>query len=408
LEFSGVTPLASRIKQTVSSQTALILFTVGFATVFIWKLNPYTLVGLAVNYFQFGAVRRGFLGAVLYLIGTDLQIGAKLVYISSLILFMILASAFLRRITVSTATRLAFLIILLALVLFWSRDVGRTDMLIASILMMAALAAVDNMIITASLCLAVGLAIHETAVFYGVPVLVAILLDDRRWRTVGSRSAGIAGAITAASLAIFALSTMLPHSDPQTIVDTIRSEIPASYKDDELIDAALYNLVGGTRQFDANICVVWHERNHFINLLVAIFVILLTLFSLSGSRRLSWTAPMLASVPPVLLLWTMASDMSRWVIFSIVNLWIICAVRSFAPAEGEPRWPWARAGCAAAILALIYPGITAAVHLRTRPIFVPSPLIEKAVEIVLGASTYSDLNRCDPTWRSMVTQQNGK
>jgi hypothetical protein len=400
-----VTPLASRIKETVLSRTALILFVVGCATFFTSTLNRYTIVGLAVNYYQFGAMRRGLLGSILYLIGIDLSVGANLAYMFSLILFMIFASVFLRRMTVSTATYLAFLVILAALVLFWSRDVGRTDMLIAAILMMAALAAVNNTIITASLCLAVGLAIHETAVIYGLPVLVAILLDDRRRRIMGSRSAGIAGAIIVASLAIFAMFSILPHSDPKTIVDTIRSEIPTNYNDDGRIDLALYNLVGGARQFSANICVVWHDRHHFINLLVAIFIILLTLFSLTGDRRLNWIAPTLASVPPMLFLWMTASDMSRWVTFSIANVWIICAVRNFAPAEGEPRWPWARAACAAAVLVIIYPGIAAAVHLRTRPIFFPSPLIEKAVEIALGPPMDGGLDHCDPTWRSLVTDQ---
>ena len=165
---------------------------------------------------------------------------------------------------------------------------------------------------------------------------------------------------------------------------------------------ALYNLVGGSRALSANRCVVQYNVHYFIQPFVATLMIALTIFSLSYRRRLSWAPPAIASIPPMLFLWITGTDMGRWTILSIFNVWVVCAVRNFAPAEEESRWSWARLGSAAVVLVLLYPGIAGALHLVQIPVFVPSPLIEKAVEIVVGPPVVGDFDHCDPTWRSVL------
>jgi hypothetical protein len=361
----------------------------------------YDVVNLGVNYFQFGFVRRALPGSIIHLLGIHLVSGAYLVYSVSLILVLLLSYLILRRVQAATGAYLPFAIVLAALLLAWS-TYGHIDMLVAAILMLAALAASDGALITASLWLALGLAVHEEAMIYGLPLIAANLLDQGRYQTLKSRPAAIGAAIIVASLAIYAAAPLLSHSDPKTIVDAILSELPDQYHGNIITDMALYNLVGGARALSANRCVVQYNVHYFIQPLVAILLILLTIYSLSDKRRLSWTPPALAGIPPMLFLWIAGTDMGRWTILSIFNVWTVCAARNFAPVAEEPRWPWTRIGAAAAVLVLLYPGIAGPIHLVQIPVFVPSPLVEKAVEIVLGPPKVGDFDHCDPEWRSVL------
>jgi hypothetical protein len=146
-------------------------------------------------------------------------------------------------------------------------------------------------------------------------------------------------------------------------------------------------------------CAIQHSVHYFIHPFVAVFIIALTTFSLSELHRLRWTAPAVASVPPMLFLWFIASDMSRWTAFSILNVWIVCAVRSRAPSGQGSGWALARAVSAVAVVVLIYPSTINVFA----PFAFPSPLIEKAVEGVLGPAEFRSFDDCDPTWRSVLT-----
>jgi hypothetical protein len=361
----------------------------------------YDVVTLGVNYFQFGFVRRGLLGSFIHLMGIGLVSGAYVIYCISLLLALLLSYFILRRMQASTVDFLPFVIILAALLLAWT-TYGHTDMLIAAILMAAALAVSNAALITAGVCLAVGLAVHEEAMIYGLPLVAALLFDQGRYAALRSRPAAIGAAIVVASLAIYAIAPLLSHNDPKSIANTILSELPDQYHGNIITDMALYNLVGGARALSANRCVVQYNVHYFIQPLVAILMIGLAIFALSDRRRLSWTPPAVAGIAPMLFLWITATDMGRWAILSIFNVWTVCAVRNFAPAKEEPRWPWARTGSAAAVLVLLYPGIAGPLHLVQIPVFVPSPLAEKALELVLGPPNVGDFDHCDPAWRSVL------
>jgi len=132
-------------------------------------------------------------------------------------------------------------------------------------------------------------------------------------------------------------------------------------------------------------------------------MIALTTFSLSGPHRLQWTAPAVASVPPMLFLWLVASDMSRWTAFSILSVWIVCAVRSRVPVDHGSGRVLARGAAAVAVLVLLYPST---VNVFAAFPF-PSPLIEKAVESIIGPAEFRSFDDCDPTWRSVLTGTDG-
>jgi hypothetical protein len=194
----------------------------------------------------------------------------------------------------------------------------------------------------------------------------------------------------------------LPHSDPRTIVQTIKSEIASTYLS-QSSDHEFFFLLTTARGARAVQCAIQHSVHYFIHPFVAIFMIALTTFSLSGLYRLQWTAAAVASVPPMLFLWLIASDMSRWTAFSILSVWIVCAVRRRVPVDHESGRVLARTAAAVAILVLLYPG-TVNVHAAFS---FPSPLIEKALESVLGPAEFRSFDDCDPTWRSVLTATDG-
>jgi hypothetical protein len=357
------------------------------------------LVNLGFNYIQFGAVRRGLPGTIVYLSGMNLVTGLYLVYWGSFVLFISLAYLILRRTTVAARFFAPFFIVLAALLMFWSTDIGRTDMMVAAILAGAALAAIDGRTITAGVCVAAGCTINEMVAIYGLPLLFAVLIDEDRYKAIGLSSAAIAGGIIVAGfVAATVILPLLPHSDPKSIVQTIRGEIPSRHLS-EATDQAFFFLLTSTRGMRLVQCAIQHSVHYFIHPFVALFMIALTTFSLAGPPGRRWTAPAVASVPPMLLLWLIASDMSRWTAFSILSVWIVCALRSRVETEHGVGRALARAGSAVAVLILLYPSI---VSLAAAYCF-PSPLIGKVAERILGPAEFRSFDDCDPTWRSVLT-----
>lgn len=385
----------------------LILFTCIAAVKFLHKISSPkyldgNLVASGFNYFQFGGVRRGLVGSIIYFSGVNLVVGVRLVYWISYFLFLSLAYLILNRVTAVARFFVPFVVILAALLLFWSSGIGWTDMLMAAILAGAALAAINGRTITASICIAAGVTVNEAVAIYGLPLLLAILLDEDRYKDLRLSSAAIGGAIIVASFVAGTLVLpLLPHSDPRTIVQTIKSEIASTYSS-QSSDHEFF-LLTTARGARAVQCAIQHSVHYFIHPFVAIFMIALTTFSLSGLYRLQWTAPAVASIPPMLLLWLIASDMSRWTAFSILSVWIVCAVRSRVPVDHKSGRVLARTAAAVAILVLLYPGT---VKLYAAFCF-PSPLIEKALESVLGPAEFRSFDDCDPTWRSVLTATDG-
>lgn len=106
----------------------------------------YNTISLAINYFQFGAVRRGLAGSVIYLSGIKLAYAPIVLHAVSLTALLAIVFLFLRKMTITAAAYLPSLIVICALLLFWSTDIGRSDILVAVVLAVAALALVDGQI----------------------------------------------------------------------------------------------------------------------------------------------------------------------------------------------------------------------------------------------------------------------
>jgi hypothetical protein len=379
------------------------LFIAVFGVKFLYKTRnglgfDYDLVLLGNNYFQFGAVRRGLVGSIIYLTGEDLPTAAIYLYFISFLVFLALAYLILSRCG-STATRIPFFIILGAVLLIWSAYIAGFDILVGVLLAIVTMTVIRGKIIAASACLAIGLAVHETTVIYGIPLLLALLLDEGRYKKINHTSAVIGGIIIVAAILLFFSLSLLPHSDSMIITETIKSKIPLKYSS-EATDQALFFLLAGVRGLRLAQCVLHHNINYFIHPFVAIIILYLAILSLSGVNNFKWVAPALASAPPMLFLWFITIDMSRWVAFAIFNVWLVCAVRESQAFGYGVRGNWGQVACASAVLVLISP--IAHVSMATG---VPSPLIEKGVEHFFGSNGFPSFDECDPTWRSVLTEK---
>lgn len=352
---------------------------------------------LGFNYFQFGFVRRGLGGSIAYLLGPNLLYATAFFHILSAIWVAALACRLLSSIAAPPPVLAPFALILVDLMLFWAEDAGRTDMAVAGLLALATIAATHARPVLACACVAVGLAIHETSVIFGLPLLAVLYLDQRRRRTISVPAAVGIGVIMLPTLLLYVLLDRLPHADPQTMIATIRSELPRAIQ----VDWALYFALSGMRGVRSSLCQNAIDPNHALHALGAAVLVLLATAALAGRRRSTWMRALLVSVPPFVFLWSVANDMSRWVTLSLFNTWLVCACRRVEEGEDTDRLAWARVACAALILPLHYPKAVWIQH----PIFVPSPLIENIAWKIGGPPTPSvdhALRRCDPSWRAVL------
>jgi hypothetical protein len=360
----------------------------------------YNIVDLSINYIQFGAVRRGLTGSIAYLSGIDFAHIPFVLYAVSALSLVILSFFMLRHMTVSAVESIPFLIFLAALLLFWSTEMGKTDIVVAVILVAMGLAVVNGQIVLASALLVVGVLVHEVSAIYGLPLLAALLVDDGRYKQFKWRSFAWSAAVLAAGAILYEATMLLPHSSNSAIVATIESEIRSTQLDQSLVPQAFYFHLGGARAVKTAMCTV-ESSNRIIQLLITLAMIAVAIFSLSGTRPAKWILPIFVSVLSILFLWTTALDMSRWVALGILNIWIFCAIRNCAPFEHESRrWLWARVLCAAAMAPILYPKT---VYVSGNYLY-PSPVLEKVLETAIGSPIYKTQEDCDPTWRSLLSQ----
>jgi hypothetical protein len=390
------------------SQTELILALLSIAILLAikfyhqWRSEirmDYNTVGLAINYIQFGAVHRGLLGSIIYLSHVKLSYAPSILLAMSTAALIILSFFMLSRTNVRVAEYLPFVIVLAALLLYWSTDLGRPDIVVAVILVMDALALVDGRILLASSFLAIGVLIHEVAVIYGLPLLAAILIYSDRYKQFSLKSLATSAVILSIGAIIYVAIGILPHSSNRVVVTTITSENPLLSLDSDPASLAFYAGLGGVRTIRATLCTMT-GAHRLIQPFIALAMIVLTVVALSQAHRIKWILPIMASMPSILFLWMSAIDTSRWTALGVLNVWIVCAVRNWEPVEPDRRWAWARVICAGAIVPALYPNV---VRIPWYIVYA-SPLIESAIEKAIDYPAYKTMDECDPTWRSVLSQ----
>ncbi|HYZ61644.1 MAG TPA: hypothetical protein VE650_04260, partial [Acetobacteraceae bacterium] len=103
-------------------------------------ISDYISATLSLNYFQFGAIRRGLGPSIAYVLGPNPRVAFAIFYIVNLVLCAAVFSWAFSKIRAPLPVLLAFAVVLADLLVFWRFDAGRTDVLVAVLLVAAAIA----------------------------------------------------------------------------------------------------------------------------------------------------------------------------------------------------------------------------------------------------------------------------
>src|SRR6516225_8013785 len=232
---------------------------------------------LGINYFDFGFVRRGLSGSIAYLFGSDLLRATIWFYLVALGIVVVLALQLLNKRIAAPLTLIPYVILFGGILLFWACDPGRTDVLIAAFLMLAASAMTNRKPAVACVWLAIGLMTHETAIIYGLPLVVALALRDRQCRSMPLAKYVTASLVLLIAVAVYIFTDKFPHASAETIISTIRNQLPR----DESVDMALYAYLSGIRGVRTSMCHNVHDPAYAVHLIEACILIALAIFATS-------------------------------------------------------------------------------------------------------------------------------
>ena len=420
------------IGATVASFVALAWLTPsGMLANGTWWLDEgvrYRAATLMFNYIDLGAVRRGLGGTLLRLTGLDPLFGLAVFHLLSSVFTAAVMGALIWQRAVTPPLRALWTIGIAALFLFWSADSGRTDVVLAGLLGLVALLARRRPVL-AAVCFVVAIGFHETALIYGLPLVLALWLDGR-WHPASGPAAGRRGAavarapplplgappsgvatrhalLTAAMLiavaaCVQALMGRLPHADFDTTVQWFWSRFPRS----EAAEWALYFYVAGARGIKLAVCNNrWVDPNYAIHLLSGLVVIGAAVVVFNGSLRRGWLPPLLAGLVPFLFLSAITIDMTRWSTFAAVNAWLVCVTRP-AGDDGPPPGPANVARRGVLLSLLIFAVSPRHVTVAGLDIFSPAPVVDRVMWKFTGPRSSPGiqvgLRACDPTWRELL------
>ena len=154
----------------------------------------YSRTVIASNYFDDGFVRRGLGGTLAVLLSDDWNRSIWLFIALSFLLFIVPLALIVRRLSTQIGMgRTIYMGVILAAspqsFWGWSRDPGRTDLLVGACLAFSMLAWLRGQRAVALAVILVGLLIHETSVVYGLPLLAAMAIIDLRSGSLDRREA---------------------------------------------------------------------------------------------------------------------------------------------------------------------------------------------------------------------------
>jgi hypothetical protein len=276
--------------------------------------------------------------------------------------------------------------------------VGRTDVLIAAFIILAASAMTNRKPAVACVWLAIGLMAHETAIIYGLPLVVALALRDRQYRSIPLAKYVTPTLILLIAVAVYILADKFPHASVNTIVSTIQNELPREY----LVDLGLYFSLSGIRGVHTAMCQNAHDPAYAVHLIEACILIVLASFATSHWPwgRGFWLA-ILVSLPPFIFLWIVATDHARWITLSMLNIWLLGVTDREPRKLEQPLIFLAEIACAALVLILHYPK-NARIENR---LVSPSLIMERVANkfgIASSPGFRATMVSCDSNWREVL------
>ena len=363
----------------------------------------YQAAALAFNYFEFGAIRRGLGGSIAHLLADDMMVASAAFHLLSAITVALTAAWLYARLQTPPMRRAAVAVVIVAIVLRWGSDAGRTDMLVCTAIGLAAIAVVRGRLAWAAAALGVGLMVHETTFIFGVPLAVALLMRGDVWRSAARAERLLAALVFSASLAAYLGSGWLSHADDATIARAVTAKFPSS----KYVDWAIYFALSGTRSLGTNVCQNLNDPSYWTHPTGGLILIALTTLALSWRVRDDWKVAAVAALPGFAFLAVITNDHSRWAMFALFNLWLLFVLGPRP--SGRPTFLSAWPVVGAALLLL--PLSNAQLGRAATPIYSPSPLLERIVERRLGGSRTPNVEDalliCDPHWSDVLGRPPG-
>lgn len=360
-----------------------------------WSPLQYQAATLGFNYFEFGFARRGLGGSIAHLLSDDILVATVLFHLLSATAVAGTALLLLRRLQAAPITQAVYAFVLLAMMLRWGEDPGRTDMAIAALLGGAAWALSRGRPVVACALLCLGLFIHENSFIFGMPLLAALV-----WRHGPSafpkRAWGAAAAILAVPLAAYVATLSLPRPDLHSMAGMIRQKFE---QPDVIVDWAIYFALSGARGVRTSICQNLTDPSYWVHPAGGLVVLVVATLALIRKPRSEWAAVAMAALPPFLFLSVVANDHARWAILASFNIWLVLVSTGKPGPSHLPGWMISAA--AVAFLLLTHPKSSRVEY----AIYAGSPLFEKVARRLGAARTpgiEEVLVRCDPTWQAVL------
>jgi hypothetical protein len=352
---------------------------------------------LAFNYFEFGPIRRGLAGSIVYLLDPDVLKASTLFFMLSAAAVTLPVVWLYRALALSRMARFAFAATIVAIMLRWAGDVARTDMLVAAGIAAAAIATTRGRLGLAALMLGIGLMVHETSLIFGAPLLLAILMRPGAWSELSTASKWRGGAVLLLSLAVYGGMTYLPHASGTMMSEVVRAKFaPAKY-----VDWAVYFALSGERGLRTNLCQNWADPTYWMHPAGGLLLVALTTMALGWNLRREGALTAFAAIPALIFLSIVTNDISRWAMFAMFNVWLLHAVAH----DREGRRTITERGALLAAVAIL---VLTSNRLGTERtlVYSPSPVLERiAVRLFRSPPTPTfeeALIGCDPTWHDFV------
>jgi hypothetical protein len=288
----------------------------------------YNVSVLSANYFDVGFVRRGLGGTIARVLSPDLYLAGFAFHVLSAVLLIIplvlLQLRLLRNQKPGVAALLATFIVLSPQTFIgWSNDIARTDMFVIATIAWAALALLTNRPLMAAAILLLGSLVHETAVIFGLPLMIVLAASRMGQDSAVLRRHVVAFGVLVVALGVVTFLQWLTGPEPAALSAAMQLRTPAPpngwYAD--LRDCAIYMMVAGLRGVRTAMCYNGYYKAYLLLVFLSLGVLFLNALILGLERKP--VAVLLAVVLPVLFLDAVANDVGRWVKFSTVNAWVL-------------------------------------------------------------------------------------
>lgn len=365
----------------------------------IYGSTMYSRVVVSVDYFTDGFIRRGLSGTLAALVSGHDPKGVLAFWLASIAAFVVPLALIVRRLAARTEPRVAlyFAAILLAspqTFVGWARDPVRTDLLAAGFVAWSVVALLGDRRWLAVACILAGLLVHEVALLFGAPLLVACALVSSGKRPPADRWAPAAALVVGAgALLLVQAVSSAPAGD---VAARMLSAFPSSDENRIWRDIAIYMAVGGSHALQTAMChnfvlnPKWPITTVLCLALLCVYAFVLPL----RRRRLAFAV---AALLPVLFMLVIANDVGRWLKLGVLNAWLLAAFVHLRAAEPEPlRTAFVVRGVVLlALLAAMGWTPHSDINVATRHLIV-------RLGFVYDKTGEQWLDTCDPDWRSVV------